>query len=135
MPNLDTMLTPPRFTLDPSLSLRNIATSLPLTYTGADLYALCSDAMLKAITRRAAAVDAKVRAINAKRAASRHRASPSISRTASHNSRTPTHLEDADDDAEVSSASWPFTPTLAPHYLAKHVYVHIPTTSDCTLKT
>lgn len=60
-----------RFALSPQLSLRHVANGLPLTYTGADLYALCSDAMLQAITRRASAVDAKVRAINAKRAAAR----------------------------------------------------------------
>lgn len=33
----------------------------PFTYTGADFYALCSDAMLKAMTRQAAAVDLKVK--------------------------------------------------------------------------
>jgi len=56
----------PRFTLDPSLSLSRVAETLPFTYTGADLYALCSDAMLKAITRAATAVDAKVAAHNAR---------------------------------------------------------------------
>lgn len=49
-----------KFTLHPDLSLRAIAESLPFTYTGADLYALCSDAMLKAITRQARRVDEKV---------------------------------------------------------------------------
>lgn len=52
-----------KFTLDPSLSLRRIADSLPFTYTGADLYALCSDAMLKAITRQASAVDEKIKTL------------------------------------------------------------------------
>ncbi|KAL8946096.1 MAG: hypothetical protein Q9222_007462 [Ikaeria aurantiellina] len=52
-----------KFSLDLDLSLRRVATSLPFTYTGADLYALCSDAMLKAITRQASAVDAKIRAL------------------------------------------------------------------------
>ena len=50
-----------KFTMDPELSLRRVAESLPFTYTGADLYALCSDAMLKAITRQASAVDAKIK--------------------------------------------------------------------------
>ncbi|KAL2154912.1 hypothetical protein VTH82DRAFT_3588 [Thermothelomyces myriococcoides] len=58
-----------KFTLHPSLSLRSIAEQLPFTYTGADFYALCSDAMLKAVTRQARLVDAKVRAINADPAA------------------------------------------------------------------
>ena len=49
-----------RFTLHPSLSLSRVASALPFTYTGADLYALCSDAMLKAITRQATAVDEKI---------------------------------------------------------------------------
>ncbi|KAL9051391.1 MAG: hypothetical protein Q9162_006045 [Coniocarpon cinnabarinum] len=80
-----------KFTLHHSLSLSNIAHSLPLTYTGADLYALSSDAMLKAITRRAAAVDAKVRAINAQRAA-RRPSTQSLSRSTSHSmSRSTSH--------------------------------------------
>ena len=53
----------PRFTLHPQTSLRTVAEKLPFTYTGADLYALCSDAMLKAITRQASAVDAKIKAL------------------------------------------------------------------------
>ena len=52
-----------KFTLHPDLSLWRVAESLPFTYTGADLYALCSDAMLKAITRQASAVDAKIKAL------------------------------------------------------------------------
>lgn len=61
-----------RFTLHPSVSLANVAQQLPFTYTGADFYALCSDAMLKAVTRQATAVDAKVRALNANAAAASH---------------------------------------------------------------
>lgn len=53
-----------KFALHPDLSLRRIAETLPFTYTGADLYALCSDAMLKAITRQARKVDEKVAAHN-----------------------------------------------------------------------
>ena len=52
-----------KFTMDADLSLQRIAASLPFTYTGADLYALCSDAMLKAITRQTSAVDAKIKAL------------------------------------------------------------------------
>lgn len=51
-----------KFTMHPDMSLRRVAESLPFTYTGADLYALCSDAMLKAITRKASGVDAKIKA-------------------------------------------------------------------------
>ncbi|KAF2467501.1 AAA-domain-containing protein [Lindgomyces ingoldianus] len=54
-----------KFTLHPELSLQRVASTLPFTYTGADMYALCSDAMLKAITRQARAVDEKVKAYNA----------------------------------------------------------------------
>lgn len=50
-----------KFTLHPDVDLRRVAERLPLTYTGADLYALCSDAMLKAITRKATAVDEKIK--------------------------------------------------------------------------
>lgn len=52
-----------KFNMHPEMSLRRVAESLPFTYTGADLYALCSDAMLKAITRQASAVDAKIQAL------------------------------------------------------------------------
>lgn len=52
-----------KFSLHPDTSLRRVAESLPFTYTGADLYALCSDAMLKAVTRQASAVDAKIKAL------------------------------------------------------------------------
>ncbi|BFZ63652.1 peroxisomal assembly protein [Saitoella coloradoensis] len=50
-----------KFRLSPSLDLANIANACSFTYTGADFYALCSDAMLKAMTRQAAAVDRKVK--------------------------------------------------------------------------
>jgi peroxin-6 len=53
-----------RFILHNNLSLQRVASNLPFTYTGADLYALCSDAMLKAITRQARLVDSKVAALN-----------------------------------------------------------------------
>ena len=53
--------------MSPALSLQRVAAQLPFTYTGADFYALCSDAMLKAITRQASAVDAKITAINSSR--------------------------------------------------------------------
>ncbi|KAI0854248.1 AAA-domain-containing protein [Daldinia vernicosa] len=56
-----------KFTLHPSVSLPAVAEHLPFTYTGADFYALCSDAMLKAVTRQASLVDTKIRAINAER--------------------------------------------------------------------
>ncbi|CAK7267675.1 peroxisomal assembly protein [Sporothrix epigloea] len=61
-----------KFALHPSVSLRSIAQQLPFTYTGADFYALCSDAMLKAVTRQASAVDAKIAAMtsNGKKAMS-----------------------------------------------------------------
>jgi peroxin-6 len=51
-----------KFKLDPAMQLEEIARQCPFTYTGADFYALCSDAMLKAMTRQAGAVDAKVKA-------------------------------------------------------------------------
>ncbi|KAJ5116099.1 ATPase AAA-type core [Penicillium angulare] len=50
-----------KFALNPEVSLDRVAERLPLTYTGADLYALCSDAMLKAITRKSTAVDDKIK--------------------------------------------------------------------------
>lgn len=52
------------FTLAPDVDLVRVAQRLPFTYTGADLYALCSDAMLKAITRQTRSVDEKVQHIS-----------------------------------------------------------------------
>ena len=52
-----------KFNLHPDVSLTRVANRLPLNFTGADLYALCSDAMLKAITRKSTAVDEKIRNI------------------------------------------------------------------------
>ncbi|KAG8993652.1 peroxisomal assembly protein [Tulasnella sp. 427] len=49
-----------KFRLDPALDLRVIAEQCPFNYTGADFYALCSDAMLKAMSRKAQEVDAKI---------------------------------------------------------------------------
>ncbi|CAG8526342.1 555_t:CDS:10 [Acaulospora morrowiae] len=54
-----------KFRLHPSLDLRAVAESCPFNYTGADFYALCSDAMLKAMSRVAEAVEAKVVNLNA----------------------------------------------------------------------
>jgi len=53
--------------MDPSLSLARVAENLPFTFTGADLYALCSDAMLKAVTRSARLLDQKLAVINTER--------------------------------------------------------------------
>lgn len=49
-----------KLTLDANVDLTQVASRLPFTYTGADLYALCSDAMLKAITRKTKQVDIEV---------------------------------------------------------------------------
>lgn len=46
-----------KFRLDPNMDLKDVADKCPFNYTGADLYALCSDAMLKAMTRKASEVD------------------------------------------------------------------------------
>jgi peroxin-6 len=49
-----------KFRLDPTLDLAEIAKKCPFNYTGADLYALCSDAMLKAMSRLAEGIDEKI---------------------------------------------------------------------------
>ena len=53
-----------KFKLDPDLDLDEISRLCPFNYTGADFYALCSDAMLKAMTRAADKVDEIVRKLN-----------------------------------------------------------------------
>ncbi|KAF9475323.1 AAA-domain-containing protein [Pholiota conissans] len=54
-----------KFRLDPALDLRKVAEKCPFNYTGADFYALCSDAMLNAMSRKAEAIEEKIQAINA----------------------------------------------------------------------
>ena len=55
-----------KFKLDADVGdLGCIAEQCPFNLTGADFYALCSDAMLKAMTRKASEVDARIEAINA----------------------------------------------------------------------
>lgn len=49
-----------KFKLHPATDLRAVAEQCPFNYTGADFYALCSDAMLKAMTRQASEVDARI---------------------------------------------------------------------------
>lgn len=49
-----------KFRLDPRLDLRLVAEKCPRNYTGADFYALCSDAMLSAMSRKAEGVDQKI---------------------------------------------------------------------------
>ncbi|KAK7208051.1 ATPase [Myxozyma melibiosi] len=49
-----------KFKLAPDLDLEQVTQTCPFTYTGADFYALCSDAMLNAMTRLARTIDEKV---------------------------------------------------------------------------
>ncbi|KAF8964138.1 P-loop containing nucleoside triphosphate hydrolase protein [Flammula alnicola] len=53
-----------KFRLDPDLDLRSIAEKCPFNYTGADFYALCSDAMLNAMSRKAESIEEKILALN-----------------------------------------------------------------------
>ncbi|GJN93762.1 hypothetical protein Rhopal_006819-T1 [Rhodotorula paludigena] len=54
-----------KFRLAPSTDLGALAERCPFNYTGADFYALCSDAMLKAMTRKAEEVDGRIAELNA----------------------------------------------------------------------
>ena len=49
-----------KFKLDPQIRLDLVAEQCPFNYTGADFYALCSDAMLKAMSRKAEEIDRKI---------------------------------------------------------------------------
>lgn len=49
-----------KFRLDQALDLRRIAEQCPFNYTGADFYALCSDAMLNAMSRKAGELEIKI---------------------------------------------------------------------------
>ena len=49
-----------KFRLDPALDLENVARECSLNLTGADFYALCADALLKAMSRTAQEIDARI---------------------------------------------------------------------------
>ena len=49
-----------KFRLDPALDLENVASECSLNLTGADFYALCADALLKAMSRTAQEIDARI---------------------------------------------------------------------------
>lgn len=49
-----------KFKLAPETDLERLAEQCPFNYTGADFYALCSDAMLKAMTRKAGEIDQRI---------------------------------------------------------------------------
>ncbi|KAI8384516.1 P-loop containing nucleoside triphosphate hydrolase protein [Radiomyces spectabilis] len=53
-----------KFRLHPELDLARVAERCPFHYTGADFYALCSDAMLKAMVRVADSIETKVQKLN-----------------------------------------------------------------------
>ncbi|TBU46999.1 AAA-domain-containing protein [Dichomitus squalens] len=54
-----------KFKLHPDLKLERIAEQCPFHYTGADFYALCADALLKAMSRKAEELEATIAKINA----------------------------------------------------------------------
>ena len=50
-----------KFRLDPALDLLvDVAQACPFNFTGADFYALCADALLKAMSRKAQEIDARI---------------------------------------------------------------------------
>ena len=53
-----------KFKLHPDLKLERIAEQCPFHYTGADFYALCADALLKAMSRKAEELEATTRENN-----------------------------------------------------------------------
>ncbi|KAG6891139.1 hypothetical protein C0992_010127 [Termitomyces sp. T32_za158] len=53
-----------KFQLASDLDLYQVAEQCPFNYTGADFYALCSDAMLNAMSRQAKTVDNKIAQLN-----------------------------------------------------------------------
>ena len=54
-----------KFNLDDDFDLEEVAEACPFNYTGADFYALCSDAMLRAMTRKAEDIDRRIAELNA----------------------------------------------------------------------
>lgn len=65
-----------KFKLDGDLSLADIANECPFHYTGADFYALCSDAMLNALNRKVAELDSKIGQLNKQSQFRQHQLTP-----------------------------------------------------------
>ncbi|KIM80937.1 hypothetical protein PILCRDRAFT_72673 [Piloderma croceum F 1598] len=65
-----------KFQLDDALDLRLVAQQCPFNYTGADFYALCSDAMLTAMSRKAEELEVKIAAILNKEPGNPHPLTP-----------------------------------------------------------
>ncbi|KAI9456224.1 AAA-domain-containing protein [Lactarius psammicola] len=59
-----------KFRLDPTLDLADVARDCSFNFTGADFYALCADALLKAMSRRAQEIDARIATLNGQPSAS-----------------------------------------------------------------
>ncbi|KAI8814768.1 AAA-domain-containing protein [Cladochytrium replicatum] len=55
-----------KFNFAPGTNLKRVAEMCPFHYTGADFYALCSDAMLKAILRTISVIDERIAELNAR---------------------------------------------------------------------
>jgi peroxin-6 len=49
-----------KFRLDTALDLMDVARACPFNFTGADFYALCADALLKAMSRKAQEIDTRI---------------------------------------------------------------------------
>jgi peroxin-6 len=49
-----------KFRLDPALDFSRVASACPFNFTGADFYALYADALLKAMSRKAQEIDARI---------------------------------------------------------------------------
>lgn len=49
-----------KFKLHPDLQLELVAEACTFNFTGADFYALCADALLKAMSRKAAEIDERI---------------------------------------------------------------------------
>ncbi|RDX45475.1 AAA-domain-containing protein [Lentinus brumalis] len=54
-----------KFKLHPDLKLERVADQCPFHYTGADFYALCADALLKAMSRKAEELEETIAKLNA----------------------------------------------------------------------
>jgi len=67
-----------KFPLEPSLSIDDISLRCPFNYTGADFYALCSDALLNAMSRKAEEVDRIIDVLNEESEGKQPRITPQL---------------------------------------------------------
>ena len=100
-----------KFRLDPALDLARVARDCPFNFTGADFYALCADALLKAMSRKAQEIDARIGCVSLSPFVPFRILNLSFT-TATLNAQPPSS------DSSAAAVQWP-SPLTPQYYLAE----------------